>query len=560
MSNVGAQNRFLQSNLTSNGLASETTLKKVVDAINGIPGNNLETGPGDSTDAQRVVIANDNPDLAVKTSLESRLHINNPSILFRSHFGYDTQPNYWDYNVDWGTGVSQSFGSSTKSLNLTTTTDALGSFNMTTNDSYNCSGTNNILIFTLKPVLSTGTGQSINENILIGMRDITDNWGFQFAFRGNDSYTFNISADSGDIQVAQGSWNISTVIQGSRDAPMTIYFEFNDDAVILGEIYEGIKNPLHRHSVSDEVGSKYFHFVEIPILIRIVTGLSYTGWVSEIYNIRLIQEYKQPIIDLPYANNYMNYYSRTGRNDGTIARLEGAVDSINNSTFRQCSYGLSNGEYYDLPTTQTDLDIQISCDSTARTTQQLIITANQVDGTTVQSNAVTLNGRNAVNVTFPNSSQIYRLVSMIVIVNTMNGDYGLGVGDYVYISPQGQTLSSGVPDAQIMGTMSLGVGIAKMGYFHLKPNTNFVALKANLTQNSASLRSVRFALQYKSCSVDLWMTFFNSGFGSDVSMDLPSTEILNGGSDGVDMRIIVTQGVTSGAVDNTSITIHGNTY
>ena len=157
---------------------------------------------------------------------------------------------------------------------------------------------------------------------------------------------------------------------------------------------------------------------------------------------------------------------------------------------------------------------------------------------------------------------MYRVVSMVVITNTMdaNGDFGTGVGDIVYISPDGQSLTNGVPDAQIMATMDLGLGLSKLGYLHIPPNKTFIPTTAQLISNKAQGRSVAFAIQSKSCSSDLWNTLFRSGFIDTGNLDLSAIPKQEGGDDGYDMRIICAQGDGTGSLDDTNIAINGIMY
>lgn len=566
-------NRFNTSVQDAGYLASESTLQNVeallaagitatpvgtqdVDIVAQSVGN-LNTN---STITDVNISAQNTPLQVATSNLLQGLKIDNPHILFRSHFESDTQPEIWDYSATTGTSITESFNSSKKAVNLTTITNTIGGFNMVSKTTWNCSGNNNLLIFTLKPVLSVATGQTQSEVLQVGFYDWTDKWGFALHIRGNDTYTFNVTANNQTLQILQSSWNVSQTIQGQRDRVMTFYFEFSDDLITLGEIFEGVKYDLHKHYVNTSIAVENFHFVELPVFIRIGTGTTFTGWTSQIYNVRLIQQYQQPYSDVPYQNNYSNFYQRTGKNTGTPVKLEAGVFGLSSTTFQQWTYGLNGGNFLDLPTTQTNFDIQISCSNNGRTTQQLTVTANQVDGTQVTSNPVTLNGQTAVNITFPNSTQIYRIASIQVTSNTMDAGGALGTGtdvDFCYISPQGQSLTNGFPDAQILGTIGLGLGISRLGYLHIPPNKSYVTLSASYTTNSVQGRVVKFAFQSKPCSADLWTTHTTAGFRNNTYFETPSGLMIDSHADGYDLRLIASQGDGTGSVDETVAIVNG---
>jgi len=490
-----------------------------------------------------------------------RLRIDNPHLVFSGFFNNGTtEPDTWSYTQIGGTGTNESYNSTDRTLDITTTLNDGTDFEMATKKKFRCYGTNNLLVFTIEPNITNALGHDIQDSVGVGMYEQSaSDWGFQFFFRGDDSNIIQITAKNTGSQITQGFWNISNTIQASREEPMVIYFEFNQHVIITGEIYQGVKYPLHEYYVNDP---REFHLMELPIFIRLNAGSTHPAWTTKVYNVQLIQDYKPAPRDIPFQNNYCNYHLRTDRNDGTPVRLEGGTFLVNNGNLRQASYGMGANDFYDLPTDQTNDDMQISCDNNSRTTQMLVVTANQVDGTQVKSNPVTLNGETAVNIVFPNSAQVYRIVSIVVISNTMDadGDYGVGAeSDIVYISPQGQSLSSGVPDAQIMATMALGLGLSKLGYLHVPPNHTFVPLSALLMSNSASTRSVKFAIQAKSCSSDLWMTIINTGYRDDVYLELASAMTVASGTDGYDFRIIVSQGDGSGSVDDVNIIVNAVT-
>ena len=176
-------------------------------------------------------------------------------------------------------------------------------------------------------------------------------------------------------------------------------------------------------------------------------------------------------------------------------RIEGGAFSVNNTTFKQCSYGFGAGEFMDLPTNQINVELQTSCDNNSRTTQQIVVVANEVDGTQ-RTASETLNGQTAVTLDFSGADDHYRIVSIVCTSNTMDsgGDFGTGATDIVYVSPNGTSLTNGVPDSNIIGTMSLGHGISKLGYLHIPPNRTFIPNSGVLISNKALNMGLRLFL------------------------------------------------------------------
>ncbi len=339
MSNVGAQNRFLQSNLTNNGLASELTLKKVCDnlesgltvsgavtvsnlndphnvqtsglsnkvqcamAASDITGdlpvvinnaadidvnlNNISTatGIGDSDGTTiRTILASDQPDIAIKDSrTEFGLQIKNPRKLFSGHFPLDTQPQYWEYNLTGGAGIAEALSSNTRELEVTTTALTQGSWEMNTKQRFDCNNTNNRLIVALKPNL---TGFAYADSYIdIGMGDGQTGASMDFYLRlfGNDVYRLGTK-----LGLSGQSTIVTTPISGSRTSIMTFVFDFNNYRIRLSQIFEGELITLAEKFNSTT--STFPHHMNFRPIIRVTQSVLDPGYTMKIRSIVLTQD------------------------------------------------------------------------------------------------------------------------------------------------------------------------------------------------------------------------------------------------------------------------------
>ena len=256
-------------------------------------------------------------------------------------------------------------------------------------------------------------------------------------------------------------------------------------------------------------------------------------------------------------NNFSNWFMRSSQNTGTPEVFIGTIASVSTTVFRQMSQGFGDDDFFVNPT-GADVDLQISCDSVTHTTQTLEVEAWQKDGTIITSNAVTLNGQLAVNITFPASDQVYRIRKLLVLTNTMANGVQTGIGDIVFVSLQGQTLTAGVPDDNIMMTMNLGHGIMRFGgQYYVPPGSVFHLLNANFSADSDSNRATRIALQLKESTATLWFIEFISGVRNSQEFNLPSSNKIEGGTEGMDLRILVSEGDGTGTISNAFTQFHG---
>ena len=261
--------------------------------------------------------------------------------------------------------------------------------------------------------------------------------------------------------------------------------------------------------------------------------------------------------DQPNLNNYQNYYMRSGKNTGTPRTFRGGMDTLDSVDFRQISAGLDSDEFFTNPT-GSDIDIQMSCSSATHITQTLTVDAWQKDGTIITSNLIALNGQSFVSISFA-SDQIFRIQEINVITNTMDAAGGVqtGFGDIVYISPQGQSLTNGVPDANIMGTMNLGLGLSNVGQLYIAPTQIFHTLIGNFSSNTDQDRCVKFAFQFKDATNSLWFTRYISGFQNSQNFVIPSSEPIIGGINGTDVRMVASLGDGQGTVNNVFVAVDG---
>ena len=273
-------------------------------------------------------------------------------------------------------------------------------------------------------------------------------------------------------------------------------------------------------------------------------------------------ELNLPHKEQAFVNNNAHLYLRTRQNDGTTVRVHGGTFGITSTALRQCTYGLAVSEFLTQPFDQLNDDIQISCTRVAATSQTVLVSANQVDGTAISA-VVALNGQTAVNIVFAGGVGVYRITAIQVLTNTMDGTTGYAIGgevDVIYVSPQGQTLTLGVPDDNIWGTCALGLGSSKLGYLHVIPNKNFIPISMVLLSNKASGRSCKFVFQAKPCNSELWTTFLNSGYSDDAYIQLNSAVSRSSGATGADVRILVSQGDGTGSLDDVGIILNAIQY
>ena len=479
MSNFGANNRFLQSNLTTNDLATETTLKDIdqilksgtinvgVTGVSNINITELNTQPIDigngivDSGTQRITIASDQVAVEVKTGAS----------IFSAVVDVDSLAGQ---TVDLGDGVAGL-------------------------------GTQRVILATDNPV----TDINLDE---VGGEAVEQIFGVQaielFRLGGDDVFIGNGPALSG------------------LGGALRVAIANNNDAVNIRHETIGLQGADATISVNAGVLDAGTQRVTLPT-------------------------------NMANLNNFENWFMRSSQNTGTPEVFTGTISSVATTTFRQMSQGFGDDDFFVNPT-GADVDLQISCDSVTHTTQTLQVEAWQQDGTIITSNAVTLNGQLAVNITFPSSDQVYRIRKLLVLTNTMTNGVQTGIGDIVYVSLQGETLTAGVPDDSIMMSMNLGHGIMRFGgQYYVPPNRVFHLLNANFSADSDSNRATRIALQLKDSTATLWFIEFISGVRNSQEFRLPSSNKIEGGTEGMDIRILVSEGDGTGTISNAFTQFHG---
>ncbi len=483
-----------------------------------------------------------------------KLWVSSDGTLFTSKFRSDTQTEYWSYSGDY----SESFNAASRSVDITIPANTPGATIMRTNDEYEWSGKEATLYITVDPNFADA-GQTANEIIQCGMRssDVSNFWGFSTTINGIGEVVLEVNAGSQVNIATQSQWNISQIFKNNIARALTLYWDLNEDAIVFGEIYEGSKHPFHRFNIYTEIVGN--HFTCEKIFIRVEAGNSFDAYTPKIYSARLIQDDGRPI-DKPFQNNYENMYLRTKRNDGTPLRLSGGAESVGSTNFKQLAFGLITQEFYDLPSNGVGQNLQISCDNNSRTTQVIRVLAWTTAGTIVEAQP-TLNGQTAVNLSFTNSSLVYRIIDMEVLVSTM-GTNGQGVGSTngVYLSPQGTALTAGKPNSDIWASMALGLGKSMLGQIWIPPSRTWVPNILAGTANKANGRSVHYVIQGKPSNSELWTSFEDTGFLNNWNTSLSGWLPFEGGDNGYDIRIIVAQGDGSGSIDECVINIHGTLY
>ena len=113
-------------------------------------GNTIATNVGNAqAGTLRVVVASDQPELATNlTQIKGiqadlvDLPIKKPHVVFRSHFNDgNTENDVWKYEQLGGTGTSESYNATDRSLDITSTTNDDTDLEMSTKQKFNCYGT-----------------------------------------------------------------------------------------------------------------------------------------------------------------------------------------------------------------------------------------------------------------------------------------------------------------------------------------------------------------------------------------------------------------------------------
>ena len=108
-----------------------------------------------------------------------------------------------------------------------------------------------------------------------------------------------------------------------------------------------------------------------------------------------------------------------------------------------------------------------------------------------------------------------------------------------------------------MGTMYLALGLSNVGQYYVPPTNIFHTLMANFSSNTDQDRCVKFAFQFKEATNSLWFTKYISGFQNSESFVIPSSTPINGGINGMDIRIVAALGDGNGTVNNIFVAIDG---
>jgi len=393
-----SNNRFLQSNLTSTDLASETTLKNVcsklegeldVNIVGGAGGNvvisdvNFTTtqtedlnvsiqsplnGGGSSiscqvdantaidlntgaitTKTQRMTMATDQPAISMDIygintthNRHYRLRTADPQLLFRSNFGIDEEPNVWKYTLNSGAGISEAFNSQKRYVSLDTTANTSGSFEMQTKLRYDVNAGMTSVFITLVPRLTNGGGGSATDIIRIGIYDTNANpHGMAMEIIGDDTYKTVVFQGITAIKTVNSGWSINTNIQGSRGDTQTYVFEFSNDINRWGYVYRGNIIYVHeRHS--DVVNISSYGF--LPLTVEMECTNPNPAWSTSIVGCKIMQESSvQPILNPQrYSANNSAVINNASANIGYVGiRYSTILSNSENKRVRVVSMSYS---------------------------------------------------------------------------------------------------------------------------------------------------------------------------------------------------------------------------
>ncbi len=139
-------------------------------------------------------------------------------------------------------------------------------------------------------------------------------------------------------------------------------------------------------------------------------------------------------------------------------------------------------DYY-FPTNTSGETLQISSSDAADNSQQILVYYYATNASTEPViQAVTLNGQNAVTL----GTDVYRISRLIV-----NPAFGMNAGN-VYLSPDGTSLTAGVPDTNILCGIRPDVGFSEQSFMYVPPGWQGFLTQILINNNSTSAREIVF--------------------------------------------------------------------
>lgn len=264
-------------------LYSQSKLNENINTLKGIP---VSTNSGNKDDGtQRVVVANDDTNLSIlpKVKANNRLRINNPNLLFNGNFAFDKQPNMWDYTLVSGSGITENFVQ--KLIRISTTGSNAGVFNMSCKQLFNCNSVNNVYYCSISP---KNIGLTELCRIQIGLFRNTGSQ-FSFFFNGDNTHKIELERETQKTTIPEGSFNVNTTVLGDRNGSITIFFEFNQAGLTIGQIYQNEYRVFHRIDANDEGDFITFHTLK-PFIQVEQDALESTPYDIDVISCTLISE------------------------------------------------------------------------------------------------------------------------------------------------------------------------------------------------------------------------------------------------------------------------------
>lgn len=261
----------------------------------------------------------------------------------------------------------------------------------------------------------------------------------------------------------------------------------------------------------------------------------------------------------PNLNNFSNIYLRSGQNGGSEFALQGYTRDTVDTNWRLLTHGFTGASpLTEFRSAATEVDVQISADG-ASADQDIVVQGVRLDGTKLNSSPATLTGTTGVNVTFAN--QIVRVLAVLSVAEVGTGTlpFNDDSGVICYVSPQGQALTAGVPDANIMGTLDLGKGFSKIGSTFVAagdiyyPNELLILVHGNDSNTNGEY--ARIVIQFRNLTASLWYTIADLAV-KEHWLGMFSNATFNGGGGGIDIRVMA-QHVGAGGCDAIEFFMNG---
>jgi len=299
-----------------------------------------------TTSTQRVTMVTDQPSMAMDIeqihgteNRHYRLRTADPQLLFRSNFGIDEEPNVWRFTLNSGSGISESFNSQKRYVNLDTTLNTSGTFEMQTKLRYDVNAGMTSVFIALQPRLTVASATDI---IRIGCYDSNANpHGMAMELLGDDTYKTVVYQGISALKTLNSSWSENTTVLGSRGDTMTFVFEFSNDINRWGQVFRGDIRYLHeRHS--DVVNISSYGF--LPLTIEMECTNPNPAWTTSIVGAKIMQESSSPsLLNVQrYSANNSAVINNTSLNIGYVGiRYSTALSNSENKRVRVVSISYS---------------------------------------------------------------------------------------------------------------------------------------------------------------------------------------------------------------------------